>query len=384
MSSNRFEKYPKLTLFGSLLIGLLCIEGILQIFFLHKKDFTPQSPYRETPLTHHDVPPNFQYTSYPMKYDIFKPFLITTNSLGIRGPEIGPKKFHRVINLGDSMIQAEAVPFEETFGYKLNRHFANKIEFISHGISSWSPTTEFSWLYNIGLNLQPDEVNLFLCINDFYRSEAYTRTDATYRQLAYYENNIPVRYRLTNWDLKPQTKTQFIKLWIFKHVELVRLFHPYYTDFKQKISKTVGEKPPLGAVDETILLAAPATTWPTGLKKNVDETLKVVVQINQFLKAHSIHLNVLMVPYMLAWKNESPYGKIGFGFAPDSVVSQKGIEDYIQSTLKSVGIPYIDLRKNFERSKQKNPGLKLFSEHESHWNANGHQVVFETLKTKYK
>ena len=98
--------------------------------------------------------------------------------------------------IGDSFIQADEVNFNETFGERLNNHFNGEIEFISYGMSSWSPTPIFSWIYHKGSLLELNEINLFSCVNDFYRKKVYNSTDQKYRDQAIYNSiNVPVEYK---------------------------------------------------------------------------------------------------------------------------------------------------------------------------------------------
>ena len=118
-------------------------------------------------LTHHDILPNSKRVTKPNKHDTFEPVTSVYNSIGIRGPEIGPKNSPRVLFIGDSFIEADEVSFHKTFSELLNREFSEEIQFVAHGVSSWAPTTEFSWIHNKGIILKPDEICLFLVWNDF-------------------------------------------------------------------------------------------------------------------------------------------------------------------------------------------------------------------------
>ena len=126
-------------------------------------------PIVQNELTYKDYIPNSTFIRKPGRNDEFGEVINHINSIGIRGPELEKKKGFRVLNIGDSYVQAEELEFDKTFGEILNNEFKDSIEFISHGISSWAPTPMFSWILHKGLDLQPDEINLFLCINDFYR-----------------------------------------------------------------------------------------------------------------------------------------------------------------------------------------------------------------------
>ena len=184
----RLQKLPKIyKILFCYILFILFVDIILSITFNDKifgnSEVSIPINY-ENKYIHHDYIPNSDFIRYPSTNDTFYPTKNVINSFGIRGPELEEKNSYRVLMIGDSFIQADEVDFTNTFGEKLNNHFNNQINFISHGISSWSPTPIFSWIYHKGSALELDEVNLFLCVNDFYRAKVYKLSDQMYRSQA--------------------------------------------------------------------------------------------------------------------------------------------------------------------------------------------------------
>lgn len=365
-----FQRHPAATLLLIYALFLVLLEVVLRLT-LGDELLEPASPYVvPDPLTHHDYRPGVVFTILPYGEDRFPPAVNRINRLGFRGPEPGPKQGRRVLLVGDSFVQADEVAYEETFGALLNQRFNGRVEFVAHGMASWAPTTEFSWLHHRGLALQPDEVVLFLCANDFFRAVAFHQGDQVYRGQAVYDGQVPVRYRLTEPNL------------IRRAVRRVALFRLAWRGVRLATVRLTasGAAAEVTISGELTLLAGPAATWPAELRRNVDQTAEVVVALKQYLAQRKIGLRVCLVPLGFAWPDELRRGKKHpvYGWPADRVVSQAGLEEYLRQRCLAAGIAWIDLQGAFERAKAKDPAL-LFNPLEGHWTPAGHRVVTEAL-----
>jgi len=165
-----FERNPKKTFFLFLVVFIIVLEVSLKIY-VHFLDELPTNPFENmvspgikisNELTHHANITNHKRSIInPGQHDTFDPVVFETNSIGIRGPEIGTKTIPRIIFVGDSFLEADEVSFDKTFSELLNNEFEGEIQFITHGVSSWAPTAEFSWIHNKGMILDPDEIYSF-------------------------------------------------------------------------------------------------------------------------------------------------------------------------------------------------------------------------------
>jgi hypothetical protein len=367
---------------GTCVVMLLLAEIVLRLSFAEQL-FLDERFTSPNVLVQHDYIPNVRYRRTPANGDTFPPVLVQINSFGIRGPLPGPKKCYRVLNVGDSFVQANQVAFEDTFGERLNRRFAGRIEFISHGMSSWSPTPEFSWIYHKGMQLKPDEVNLFLYANDFFRASVYQWADEAYRQQAVYEGKVPVRYRLEEHAVleKARRGLAITRLLVLARRGASRIFrrNPSQND----------QSPDFGLMYEPIgrefaLLGQPRNAWPADLRATIDETIQVVRDLNAYLQQQHVRLNVLFVPSGWGWTNECVAAKPLYGWPANIVMPQTGLEQYLHESIRLSDIPWLDLRERLESEKKKDPTRLLFNEFDSHWNTNGHQVVFEQLNAYYE
>lgn len=366
-----FRRHPKTALVLVNLGALLMIELVLQLGVGNWITGGESQRILGNEKTHHDYSPGIHFIVEAAGADDFAPVDNQINSHGYRGPEPeSTKNRPRILNLGDSFVQADETELKDTFGERLNRHFGQRAEFISHGMVSWSPTPEFSWLYHQGLPLQPDEVNLFLCVNDFFRPGQFYNNDGSYRREAIYnDDGVPTGYRVSS-----TSSPTSLKGWL-KKIELVRLAVAAMNRMRR-----------LSARDELVLLDEAPDEWPADLRKNVDETLEVIHRMNEYLTARQIKLNVLMVPMGFAWPNEVVPGKQTeqYRWAADFVVGQRGIESYLSEHLAEWNISFIDLRSAFDRAKQADPESLLFYQSDGHWNARGHEVVYDVLREHYE
>jgi hypothetical protein len=366
--------HPRLVFLLFYALFLLAIETGLRQWWVDGAPSTDGGNIVPDALVHHDYRPNISFTTKPYIGDSFPPTHNQINALGLRGPIPTAKKNRRILVLGDSFVQADEVHFAQTFGQQLNVHFAPQLYFVAHGMVSWSPTTEFSWLHHKGLALAPDEVVLFLCINDFYRPAAFHQTDAIYRRQAVYEGELPISYSLPTPSLTRRA---------IEHSALLRLLHLGYRSMR------IALRPPtknsaLTIPSEILHLAQPQDKWPNALRANVDSTLAVVAAINRYLQRRGILLHTTLVPLPFAWPDECALGKQHplYAWSADFSVSQAGIEKHVRTRMAQQDIGWIDLHAAFVTAKQSEEAL-LFNEVDGHWNAAGHRIVFGALRNYF-
>jgi hypothetical protein len=116
------------------------------------------------------TPPRSAFVNQPKALDEFGPAFIEINSLGIRGPEI-PEGRTDWLLIGDSMIEARQLPWEQTIGAKLQDALRSRslpLRVVSHGMRGWSPLLEWNWYLKVGRRLQPRVVLLFFFWNDLW------------------------------------------------------------------------------------------------------------------------------------------------------------------------------------------------------------------------
>jgi hypothetical protein len=124
------------------------------------------------------TPPGSTFVNWPKTFDEFEPALIEINSTGTRGPEIGRGPVDLLL-IGDSMIEARQLPWEQTVGPRLQAAFdgrSARVRVVSHGMRGWSPLLEWNWYLKVGRTLRPRIVLLFFFWNDLWASGDEVRT----------------------------------------------------------------------------------------------------------------------------------------------------------------------------------------------------------------
>lgn len=370
---RRFVAHPLLVFLPLYALLLLGAESALRHLWSGYASPESRRVFADAQV-HHDYRPSTHFTTHPGPGDRFAPAHNEINALGIRGPLPGAKVGQRILLLGDSFVQADEVAFEQTFGQLLNAHFAPRAEFISHGMVSWSPTPELSWLHHRGLALQPDAVVLFLCSNDFYRIGAFHQTDAAYRQQAIYRDGLPVGYPVESRSLADIALAHSALLQLMRkgYGRAATAWRPAQVDGRPSIR------------GEIIHLSQPPEQWPLDLRANADSTLNVVGLMRDYLRRRNIELHIALVPLPFAWADEATAGKQHpiYGWAADFTVSQDGIEGHVRTFAQQQDIGWIDLQAEFMRRKERSAEL-LFNEADGHWNAAGHSAVYGALRSYF-
>jgi hypothetical protein len=127
---------------------------------------------------HHITPPRSAFFNRPGPLDEYAAALVQTNALGTRGPEpgLGPVD---LLLIGDSMVEARQLPWEQTLGARLPASLAARSRtatVVSQGTRGWSPLLEWNWYLKVGRSLKPKTVLLFFFWNDLWPRRTETRT----------------------------------------------------------------------------------------------------------------------------------------------------------------------------------------------------------------
>jgi hypothetical protein len=157
------------------------------------------------------TPPRSAFVNAPNTLDEFGPALIGINSRGIRGPELAEPRADLLL-IGDSMIEARQLPWEDTLGPQLQRALTDRgltARVVAHGMRGWSPLLEWNWYLKVGRQLHPRVVMLFFFWNDLWTSGSEAATFSA----ALDPNGRPDHFDVpvdSNW------------IW-YKHVRVIRL-----------------------------------------------------------------------------------------------------------------------------------------------------------------
>ncbi len=153
----------------TVVITLLCLEVVVRIMNPPIQVGPALVQFSET--LGFELKPNLQCRRRSREYDT----TICSNSMGMRGPEVGEEKGRRVVRIlciGDSFTFGRGVNDEESFVRLIERRLnaipdGVRYEVLNGGVVGWGTGNELMFLRQRGLQLQPDMILLQLYANDF-------------------------------------------------------------------------------------------------------------------------------------------------------------------------------------------------------------------------
>jgi hypothetical protein len=336
-----------------------------------------------------------------------------TNSLGFKDYEhsLRPSKpTFRVLLLGDSYVQANAVSLEEQTGQTMERIAESKgvsLEVISMGMSGYGQTHHLQNYNTIGRQFKPNLVIMTFCANDMWNNMEKTNSAPFHflkdgQLLLINRNPRPPlsRSKILLRATLQKTETYFILREIM--VRLIRLFDASAFSYEvavraaQMKAAVTEESPPKMSREETseaylnLMKAAVAEIAPPKMSREEtsEENLRRVVgtklQRKTFIALVKELENVIYkkdgVPLLHAIVSSS----ISKEISPDYLNFLDWTENAISSN--SGGRPVIDFHKDFTELFNKT-GMKVHFQNDSHWNALGQQLVaqkfFDYIQISY-
>jgi len=180
MKSNRFNKYPALTLLLTIFLLLIFTDILMtkvstQILNKFKKYKSNQSLGIRHPVYHHTFKPNKKIKRTHSKKSFGKDYIFYSNSLGFKDSRIRDISLetddYRILFIGDSFTEGLGLSYEETFVGIIDSTLKNKnISILNAGKVSYSPIIYWRkikyLIENIGLKF--NEVVVYVDISDAY------------------------------------------------------------------------------------------------------------------------------------------------------------------------------------------------------------------------
>jgi len=157
-----------------------------------------------------------------MKPKIEKNGMFSTNSLGLRGPEIPDKSEDefRILSLGESTTYAFRVAYEETYTALLQNIGTidgKTVRSINAGVPAYTIVQGATYLKHRGLKLDPDLIIIYFGYNDFLPIAFRESRDAGARKSLVGKTDLELR-------AKHDTFTHRLFYFLAKHSHLVRSF----------------------------------------------------------------------------------------------------------------------------------------------------------------
>jgi lysophospholipase L1-like esterase len=138
-------------------------------------------------------------------------YTFSNNSLGLRGPEIGPKTHRRILLVGDSFTYGFGVNDDETFAFRLQTMTGDEV--INGGNGGTGTDYALRFYETVGKTLQPDLVVLCFFPNDFQDNE----------RSAFYDNDLRPRDLSLTTPARKHIFNNVASNWVLEHSQLANL-----------------------------------------------------------------------------------------------------------------------------------------------------------------
>jgi len=320
------------------LLALVSAEIILRVFEIGYWN----SPIESHPIFHHVHPKDYIFKSHDPKGE-FGGHLVIYDKKRLR---VGTLKNNidkenikfRIFFLGDSMVEAVQVSYENSFVGILDSHSDNSVEIKNYGVSSYS--TIFYLLQGEKLieELNPTHLFVLLSGNDI-------KSDENYKQKAKLSINGDV-------IAIPGDNPNLIKR-LLRKLYLIRLIRKVQLKINYIINKnTLNEDKIIGGNLEE----APDIS---------EYTANILLKLNKLTSKNSTKFILMAVPSKYKLQGELvDYNYIDFA----EKVRKWAVENEVF---------YLDLSPTFEMSKKTEK--KMFFEKDIHLNEKGHKLIAEVI-----
>ncbi len=305
--------------------------------------------------------PSFSYTYSRSEFSN----RVTYNSLGLRGPEIGPggKDDTRVLFLGDSFVEGKQVGEDEVLTAVLSevgRRAGLALEVINAGVSGHGTAEELLLWESIGRDLEPDVVIL-----GFYPNDVRNNADRGTFVLA---GGLPIR---AGEPRLPKIRWIYdVRKYLSSHSHLYILIQETTDELERRGGMNDGAGALLESEDVFARVPSPEVRDGWSL------TLALLGKLREEVEAGGARFVVAVLPTRFQvdddlWREHA----VSSGLEAsdyDLRVPQRRIGEWSERT----GAAVIDLLESF---RARNAANSFYFSLDAHWNPAGHRLAAESL-----
>lgn len=287
-------------------------------------------------------------------------FNMSTNSLGMRGPEVGDKtpETLRILALGDSFTFGFGVELEETFialaEEQLRAKISQGIEILNSGVPAYGLPDELAWLEHYGLPLEPDSVLVNICLaNDLFNATEEEIDKDIYKG-------------------SQGADRRSLNAWLFRHS------HSYRLASQATPVRSIFGLPEAWFITRSRKITQMHTDKPSDLVlKGRRENRAALARLAELARQHDFRLSAMLIPnhyHMVPalWERHLRF----FGLDPadyDPDVPRR----FFLDTLAELDIPVLDLLPLIQP--KLNDGEQLYFKRDPHWTPAGNSFVADAL-----
>jgi hypothetical protein len=310
-----------------------------------------------------------------------------------------------IVNIGDSFLQADEIPYEYTLSRFLEAGTGKKA--LQVGMGSWAPINFYAWLKHNPLPHRV-EVNMFVMTNDVLPN--YANTNRNYYKLGNLNSSGELEFDDFSFIWGIFGKSDFagkLKHALVMNSAIYRLLLRFKTKFNEnkqnkdvpsprvfsgKLTKPIADCTSIKNYDDIstrtrdyVLLAFELKCWDEDLLDSVDSAIRDLRKSIREVNKVEGKIRIFIIPAGFAFEDENHAGKTHqkYRMKEDAVITSEPLVEYISMQLKDMSIEVISLEKVIKNLKLTNEN-KFYFIRDGHWSKHAHKQLGKWMaKTFY-
>ena len=325
---------------------------------------------------------------------------VNRSSIRVAGPDdmsaITDVPSYDVINIGDSFLQADEIPYEYTLSRVLEEATGKKV--LQVGMGSWAPVNFYAWLNENELRKEV-EVNMFVMTNDFLPN--YGLSNLNYYRLGKIGKSGELEFDDFSFIWKIFGESDFsgkLKHALVMNSAVYRFLLRMSSKLKEKQPKKDFSSPRIFSdrliepitdcnhikkyeniavlTRDYVRLAFDSSCWNEELRKHVDSAIKDIRKsINEVNKVGG-KMRIFVIPAAWAFEAEGVDGKTSdkYKMGESATITPEPLLEYIKMKLSDTQVEVVSVEKlikNFKKQTNENFHFPT----DGHWNKNAHKML---------
>jgi hypothetical protein len=359
---NWFESNPKKTIAIVIIISFIVIDFGTAAFLKAIGKFHPSfvsTSIRETyyrkrhPVYHHGLAPNIN--AYKATWGPGG-FMMCTNSLGFKDASPREVELHtnkkRILIIGDSFTEGAGIEYPLTFTGRLQQHYP-AIEFLNAAVSSYSPIIYYRKIKYLleDIHLKFDEVWVFIDVSDIEDDALDYTFDAKQNVISRVSDEKTTKQKLESSFREFFTQNTFL-------LARLRNVSSYFNNKLHPVDKALNNRHSMWTIDEKLYQK---------YEKGIELSKQHMTLLKTLLDKYNIKLTIGIYP----WPDQI-YNK---DLNSRQVIIWQGWATQHKVKLFNMFPAFINL------GNPKKVIMDYYIQGDVHWNAKGHALVFDTIRT---
>jgi hypothetical protein len=411
--------------FFILIIGVIFIDVLLGNWIAYSKNiFFKKDPasrftdrYYETVFTmcpdkylHHVYCPEISHRQQMLPVDGGETIVnyVNKSSLRVASPnEVSTTTDvtkYEIINIGDSMLQADEVFYEYTLSRALETATGKKA--LQVGMGSWAPVNFYAWLKSNSLR-RGVEVNIFVHLNDILPN--YSLSNLNYYNIGAINKSGQLQFEDFSfvWELFGESDIAGK----IKHALVMNsAVYRFILKIKDKLNDPPSQENTFSPRIFSDVLSEPVTDcgrrekyndiatktrgyvelafvkecWDKKLFRSADSAIADLIKSIEIVNKVEGKVRVFIVPAAWAFEDEGIASKNNdrYKMTKNAVITAEPLTDYVSAKMKDQPVEVISLEKVI-KSLKKHTEEKLYLPYNGHWNKNGQQILGRWMAETY-